>query len=496
MPSTPTETSPSADPPPGYSADGIPQAGTLIAGKFRVEKLLGKGGMGFVVAARHMTLGEQVAIKFLIPKVAANAEAVARFLREARAAVRIKSEHVVRVSDVGTLETGQPYMVMEHLEGSDLDQLLEREGQLPIDEAVGYVLQAACAIAEAHALGIVHRDVKPSNLFLTTRTDGTPLIKVLDFGISKAVANPDRNEIDLTSTQSVFGSPRYMSPEQVRSAKNVDTRTDIWALGVVLYELMTGKSPFEADTVPAVLAKIVADPPTPLRMALPKASRELEDALNLCFEKNVDARYQTLGELAVALAPFGPPGCDEHVERVKRMCKPALASRRSARPAHVGEQDATLLALPQPVPSRPPAAEGGATAPAWTGTNHPKRPTRSALLLAGGAAAVLGAVVAAVVFTSRARPPLASPAAAPYASPAVVLSTVAAVQRSTAAPSAVATAVPSDVATAAPSASAPAPAGKPAALRRPIAEPSPRPSTDPSAKPSGAKFDPTQGRGD
>ncbi|HEY3664483.1 MAG TPA: serine/threonine-protein kinase, partial [Polyangiaceae bacterium] len=209
--------------------------GDVLAGKFRIERVLGQGAMGVVVAATHIQLDERVALKFLLPEALANADAVARFAREARAAVKIKSEHVVRVSDVGTLESGSPYMVMEYLQGQDLSEWMTNHGTLNVSDAVEFLLQACEALAEAHALGIVHRDLKPANLFVTARRDGTPCIKVLDFGISKFTA-PGSN-LNMTKTSTIMGSPLYMSPEQLSSTRTVDARTDIWALGVILFEL-------------------------------------------------------------------------------------------------------------------------------------------------------------------------------------------------------------------------------------------------------------------
>ena len=192
--------------------------GTVLAGKYRVERIIGQGGMGLVVEAKHIALDERVALKFLLPDYASHPEAAARFLREARAAVKIKSEHVARVSDVGTLDNGSPYMVMEFLEGSDLSQVLEKRGVLAIPEAIDYVIQGCEAIAEAHSHGIVHRDLKPANLFLTRRQDGYPLVKVLDFGISKTMGNVE----NLTKTMAAMGSALYMSPEQMQQTRSVD----------------------------------------------------------------------------------------------------------------------------------------------------------------------------------------------------------------------------------------------------------------------------------
>src|SRR5450432_2337777 len=233
------------------------QQGDLLAGKYRVENVLGEGGMGYVVAALHEQLNQRVAVKLLSPLLSENEDSVTRFLREARAAVRIRSEHVARVLDVGELPDGSPYMVMEYLLGRDLAAELDEREHLDVPEAIDYVLQACEAVAEAHSIGLIHRDLKPSNLFLTRRPDGSPLVKVLDFGISKAIDQTGMVEQQaLTTTSAVMGSPLYMSPEQVRSSKTVDARSDVWSLGVVLYELLSAAHPFEAETMTALLASI------------------------------------------------------------------------------------------------------------------------------------------------------------------------------------------------------------------------------------------------
>jgi serine/threonine-protein kinase len=220
--------------------------GELLAGKYRLERLLGEGGMGYVVAATHEHLQQRVAVKFLAAGYAENSDAAARFLREARAAVRIQSEHIARVLDVGELEDGAPYMVMEFLSGCDLARELFTNGGLEVPTAVDYLLQACEAVAEAHSLGVIHRDLKPANLFLTRRPDGTPFVKVLDFGISKAITPESGGPGDspsLTAAQALLGSPAYMSPEQARKPKSVDFRADIWAFGVILYEFLDGNPP-------------------------------------------------------------------------------------------------------------------------------------------------------------------------------------------------------------------------------------------------------------
>jgi serine/threonine protein kinase len=321
----------------GRDTDGLPKVGDVVAGKYEVERILGVGGMGIVVAARHKQIGELVAIKLLHPDAAMDGEAVARLLREARATISIKSEHVVRVFDVGTLDSGSPYILMEYLTGVDLSELVKKDGFLPVTVAVDYLLQAGEAIAEAHARGIVHRDLKPSNLFLTTRPDGTALVKVLDFGISKALVVEPPHEsgetvaavLDLTATRAVFGSPMYMSPEQVRSAKRVDERTDIWALGVILHELLTGAAPFSGETMPGVLASISADAPEPLRRRRPDAPEGLEGVITKALVKNVGDRIQSVLELARSLEPFASPEGKLSLARIERLSMPGGVSKRA-----------------------------------------------------------------------------------------------------------------------------------------------------------------------
>jgi eukaryotic-like serine/threonine-protein kinase len=293
--------------------------GQILAGKFRIERVLGQGGMGIVVAATHLQLDERVALKFLLPEALANPEAVERFAREARAAVKIKSEHVARVSDVGTLEGGSPYMVMEYLHGEDLASYVRRHGATSIPEAVEFLLQACEAIAEAHALGIVHRDLKPANLFVTRRVDGSPCIKVLDFGISKLTVPGASPELGMTKTHSIMGSPLYMSPEQMSSTRNVDMRTDIWALGVILYETLTGRVPFDAETMPQLCGMILQDPPRPLRDLRPDVPESLQAVVLHCLEKNREHRFANVADLAFALAPYGAPVAQRSAERISRV---------------------------------------------------------------------------------------------------------------------------------------------------------------------------------
>jgi len=280
--------------------------GDVLDGKYLVERILGLGGMGVVVAARHLQLEQQVAIKFVLPHAVGDAEAMERFAREARAAVKLRSEHVARVLDVGTLANGAPYMVMEYLAGKDLGEMIESSGPLGHVDAVDYVLQACEAIAEAHSHGIVHRDLKPRNLFVTHGVDGKPLVKVLDFGISKQTAlGSSGKELSLTRTASVMGSPNYMSPEQLKSSKLVDSRTDIWALGVILYEILTTRVPFEAETVTQLTAMVLQDTPRPVDELRADVPNGLARVISRCLEKDPAMRYASVADLARELEQFG-----------------------------------------------------------------------------------------------------------------------------------------------------------------------------------------------
>ena len=272
--------------------------------------------MGVVAECTHLALNERVAVKMLRRDVLADSDAVARFIREAQAAVKLKSEYVARVSDVGTFENGVPYMVMEFLDGQDLGDLLKERGVLPVPWAVELMLQTAEALAEAHSLGIVHRDVKPTNLFVTWRPDGTALIKVLDFGISKS---PMGTDMQLTQTQSLLGTPAYMSPEQMRSARLVDSRSDIWSLGTVFYEVLEGRRPFEAESFSEMCVKVAVDPPAPMTNAPP----ELAAVVLRCLAKAPEQRYLSMADLGRDLIPFAQ---DSHqasmlVERMQRMLR-------------------------------------------------------------------------------------------------------------------------------------------------------------------------------
>jgi serine/threonine-protein kinase len=275
--------------------------GDIVAEKYRIERIIGRGAMGVVVAARHVQLDQLVALKLV--SGASDPSTVERFLREARAAARLRSHHVARVLDVAMLPDGSPYIVMEYLEGADLRQVLERDGTLSVETACDYIAQACEAVAEAHALGIVHRDIKPDNLYLTTHFTVEGFVKVLDFGISKLMT---AQESALTQTRTFVGSPLYMAPEQLRSAREADARSDVWALGVVLFELLTRRYPFEADSLPDLCMKVTREPARSileLRDDLPEA---LVGVIERCLEKEPAARYANAAELATALAPYVP----------------------------------------------------------------------------------------------------------------------------------------------------------------------------------------------
>jgi serine/threonine protein kinase len=278
-----------------------PQPSAVVLGKFRIESLIGEGGMGAVLKARHLELDEPVAIKVLLPDYVERQDIVQRFMREGRAAVKLKNEHVARVLDVGRLEgsfAGTPYIVMEYLDGADLNAIIKHHGAQDPQVAVDLILQACEAIAEAHSLGIIHRDIKASNFFICQPEGQPPHLKVLDFGI----ATEPKGTSDLTNTQSVIGTPAYMAPEQMRSSRAVDARSDIWSIGVVLYELLEGKRPFRSEAYSDLCLKVGMDPPEPF--AQTRVPDGLQFIVQKCLEKSVERRYQSVAELAFDLMPF------------------------------------------------------------------------------------------------------------------------------------------------------------------------------------------------
>ena len=477
----------------GLSAAKLPRPGDMIAGKYVVERLLGQGGMGAVFAARHVKLAKPVAIKIMFGD-AGNPEASHRFINEGRAAANIQNEHVVRVDDVDE-EHGYAYMVLELLDGEDLGQVLERERRVPAGRAADYVLQALRGVHQAHAIGIVHRDLKPSNLFLARRKDGTVVVKVLDFGISKAQGSSAllQSPSALTSTKAMLGSPLYMSPEQLRSSKNVDHRADIWAAGIILYELVTGQLPFVGDNLGELFAAILEQEPPRPSLHVPDLPPELERIILRCLERRPENRFQDAAALMQALAPLvdrrhgealpAIPSSGAHVEPPRS--EPLMTPRTSPGAITGGAVPSTrgaTMALGGPMSSQPVGwhTTGGTT----TGIPGVATTSRSTAILAGvfAALAVVGAsgIVYWVQKHGAGNPPVV--ASEPPPTPAPV-------------PSASASTVPSVVPTPTPTPT-PLPAASvtptPTVTARPTAVTRPTAPPPPTAPPTATHVSPLQ----
>jgi len=368
--------------------------GSLVAaGKYRVDRVIGRGGMGVVIGATHLRLQQPVALKFLLPELAQKPDVVERFIREARASAQLRGEHVCRVSDVETSEDGVPYIVMELLEGRDLASLVDGNGALPVPLVADYVLQACIGVAEAHALGIVHRDLKPGNLFLTGRPDGTPLIKVLDFGIAKAQRD---QAFSLTHTSTVLGSPSYMSPEQLKSPRNADVRSDVWSMGVILYELASGHLPFTGESLTALALRISMDPVPPLGGRIPPG---FDSVVYRCLEKEAAQRYPDLAELAHALAAYSGPSGRELAAAVSRLLHRAT---RTATPGDVPTPRADVLDARALVATTHPevtAAPRGSTPTTMGSAASSMATAQSAARHRGVIAGVAGAAIFATAIT-------------------------------------------------------------------------------------------------
>ncbi len=404
--------------------------GDVVAAKYRIDRILGVGGMGIVAAATHLELDQKVALKFMLPEAMAAPTAVERFLREARAAVRLRGEHVCRVLDVGRLDSGAPYIVMEYMAGQDFSNLLDVRTKLSVGEAVDYMLQVLEGIGEAHANGIVHRDLKPGNIFVATDTDGSPLLKVLDFGISKSSFADAA-----TKTGDMMGSPSYMAPEQMASSKHVDARADIWALGCILYKALSGELPFTGDTLPALCMAVMCDEPAPIGKLRADVPEGLAATVMRCLAKSPDARFANVGQLAAAIAPFGSPGSEAVAVRVAkvlgRISQPMPIAVQLG--ATVAASDSLRMphatpALPAELPSsssRPPHVGQVSTLTSGAGAlkSVPTPGSRRVLPLILAGVVGGGAVIAYVATTRKASdPPVAAlappPAVAPQPSPA------------------------------------------------------------------------------
>jgi eukaryotic-like serine/threonine-protein kinase len=391
-------------------------SGDVVADKYRVERMLGTGGMGYVVAARHLTLDQLVAIKFLSKGSLGDEEAYARFRREAKACVRLKGDHVARVFDVGVHDGDEPFIVMEYLDGADLSSVTKERGPLSIGEAAEYILQACEALAEAHSLGIVHRDVKLANIFLTHSPSGWPLVKVLDFGVSKTIAASELAS-DVTRTAAMLGSPKYMSPEQMNDPRGVDARTDVWSLGVCLYRLIAGRPPFDGETIGRLCTMVLHETAAPLSHWRADVPTALDNIVAACLQKDRSGRFANVAELAAALVPF----CIEQ-ERAREMA------------AHV----ASVLGVPAPPPGYIPQhivvqqmqASGGSLegAAAWARTYAAQkqkqaedRRTWLGYMVPMVGAACIGLTLIGVVLANRSTtsppPTLAAPVPVPMPAP-------------------------------------------------------------------------------
>lgn len=335
--------------------------GDLLVGKYRVERVHRRSSLALRLEAVHVQLGQRVAFRLLSADPRAYPEASTRFLRGARLAVQFQNERTARILDVGTLDTGEPYIVTELLSGSDLQRVLRVREALPMSEAVDYVLQACEALAEAHAHGAVHKNLKPSNLFLTRR-EGTRQLIVLDFGVSEDPLTDVA--LNLGSTRSATQSLAYLSPEQVREPGTIDARTDIWALGAMLHEMLTGSPPFEAESTPALLAMIAAEPSTPVTHLRPEIPIELEAVVSRCLAKERGERVASLSELADALLPFASEAGLEPARRVTRVLAPRRA-RSSLPPPLPGQPSRAIVRVTQPPPLAKPVPVAAAPRRRW-----------------------------------------------------------------------------------------------------------------------------------
>ncbi len=373
------------------------KTGDLLAGKYRIEHLIGRGGMGAVFAANHEILLQRVAVKVLLEGMSGHPEVVSRFLNEARAAARINSEHIARVMDVGKLDSGMPFIVLEYLDGADLMQLVEQRGALPVDEAIDYVLQALDALASAHAMGVVHRDLKPANVFVVRRPNGAGHVKVLDFGISKMTQPIPGDSGGMTSTKAMLGTPYYMSPEQLRSSRSVDVRTDIWSMGIILHQILTGQLPYTGDNYGELFAKILEQDAPGIRILRPDLPPELEQVVWHCLQRKPEHRFSNVAELAMALRPFATMRSAASFERIQQTMPqlltappPGLGTGPGAPPFGLGTGAGSAPrpwpgAQAQGVPQSSPSI-GSGTAGMGTGPGVPpqhQQPAMSALRTPG-----------------------------------------------------------------------------------------------------------------
>jgi serine/threonine protein kinase len=393
--------------------------GHVFAGKYRIVRKLGEGGMGAVYAAKNLDLGGLVALKVMLAE-AESPEATARFDREARAASQLRGEHIVRTLDAGKLERGTPYIVLEYVEGINVEDYVTARGHLAAREAVEIIVQACEGVAEAHALGMVHRDLKLRNMLLTTRPNGTRLVKILDFGVVKLKEERTSTGVTLTHADAWLGSAHYMAPEQIQMSSKVDARADVWSLGVCLYRLLTGTRPFEGETVADVFSAIMGRHPKPLEEARPEIPLDLARAVERALEKTVRRRFQSVAELAAAIGPHASDAAaGRRIDAILRGGRPDEEARSTtaetlvlARPAEsTAADDAPTQALaptrldvrrvagpasPRSIPPVAPAVPAGPPMPVAPARQEAKRPSRAPVVVAAGITLTLavGALVA------------------------------------------------------------------------------------------------------
>ena len=379
-------------------------SGRVLDGRYRVERLLGRGGMGAVYEGRHAIVGKRVAIKMLHAEFAANEEVLKRFYREAQAAAAIGHKNIIDVMDVGVTPTGEPYLVMEYLEGEDLESMLARTGPLSVEAACAILEPALLALGAAHAKGIVHRDLKPANIFLCQVEGGRPTVKLIDFGISKMSGGAGTTK--LTQTGSLLGTPSYMSPEQARGGLDVDHRTDIYAMGVILYQMLTGELPFKGDNYNTLLISVLTESPRSLRELNPAIPADVDALVLKELDKDPAARSQSAAEM---LAAFGR--LEAYKERESGMSllgtkiKNGVAGGDLGGPSEgKGSKSSASRVLSQ-------MAKG--TPGAWSGTAAKKGPSK--VLVVGLVAAVLiiGVVAIVLVKGNSSSTPVTAPVAAP-----------------------------------------------------------------------------------
>jgi serine/threonine protein kinase len=396
--------------------DEPPSVGELIADRYVVERIVAEGGFGVIVAAKHIELEETVAIKFLKAEFANVPDVVGRFAREAKASALIKSEHTPIVYDVGVTSERGPYIVMEYLEGQDLLSLVRERGPLPVEYAVELVLQACEALVAAHARGVVHRDIKPENLFLVRRPHSPELLKVLDFGVSKAAltGNVFGTALSMLKTQNLVGTPLYMSPEQLRGQHDVGPQSDIWSIGAVLYELLTSQTAFRGSSVTEVCANVLEcepEPPASIREDLPA---DLAAVVMRCLEKKSEARFAGVAELAVALGPFAPPGVRASVERTRAIAKSAGLPGGDAVIATTGGDAAVpgLIATADPVDVAIDVAPAQASSSNASSSNEEAAPSSDNARNLAIVAVILALAAVVIAFVARQPPPTEPTAAA------------------------------------------------------------------------------------